>query len=324
MLLPDRATILATPASLKLDFMCRGLRVEGDTAATAPRRMRAGLGSGLELVLPDGVRLNAPVVETFAARSPYVLRARGDGHEIAREDGPDLPGTPVAVAPPPAFAGRKTSSGKPMGRVATLQGTEKADDEIVETALAARREGVTFIHHMSFCVEAGNPEHFARVCPGKAATIGHEAYFDAIEHCARRFRSGAVSGEIIAGIEPAADTLAAIDRITRAGAFPTVCVFRPLAGTAMADASPPAFEAMYPVFRHLYRRVVDRGIPVGLAPNIHVSIIVTPAEARAFAEPGGFSPRWHAYHATLAGKRVLGNLHYRYRSRGVPPRTLDA
>lgn len=375
---------------------------------TLPPRMRAGLGSGLELVLPGGLRLNAPVVEPFATRSPYVLRRRVSSLEIVRDDAPELPAVPVTVAPPHAFFERKTSSGKSMGRVAVLHGTvlsvyvgsvcgywtakppsqcrfcatglnvgtsdeaEKADDEIVETALAARREcGVSFIHlnmgyagrreterlyplvrelrrrtgllvgvqcppqdttdaydrlrglgvdHMSFCVELGSPKHFARVCPGKAATVGHEAYFEAVEYCAKRFRAGAVSGEIIAGIEPVADTLAAIDRITAAGAFPTVCVFRPLAGTAMAKEAPPSFEEVFPVFRHLYRRIVEHGIPVGLAPNIHVSIVLSPAEARAFAEPRGFSPRWHAYHAALAGKRALGALYYRARSLSIGAR----
>ena len=403
-MLPDRATILSTAAFLKLDLMCRGLRLQDGSQVILPRRMRAGLGSGLELVLPRGLRVNAPVVEPFATRSPYVLRQRGNGHEIARDDAPELPTVPVSVACPPAFYEQKTSSGKAMGRIATLQGTvlsvyvgavcgywtakpsmqcgfcatglnvgtsdddEKADDEIVETALAARREcGVTFVHlnmgygerreterlhslvrqlrsrtgllvgvqcppqastdaydrlrdlgvdHMSFCVEAGNPEHFARVCPGKAATIGHEEYFEAIEYCARRFRPGAISGEIIAGIEPAADTLAAIDRITAAGAFPTVCVFRPLVGTRMADRTPPSFDECFPIFRHVYRRIVERNIPVGLAPNIHVSIILTPAEAREFAQPDRFSPRWHAYHAALASKRLLGGLYYRARSVG--------
>jgi hypothetical protein len=403
MRLPDPAKILATPSFLKLDIMCRGLRLAEGVKAPEPRRTRAGLGSGLELVLPQGFRLNAPVVEPFARKSPYVLRVGPAGHEIFSELAPGAPGVPVSVVPVPAFYERLTSSGKPMGRIGVLQGTvlsvyvgqvcgywaskqerqcrfcatglnvgasedeEKTDDEIVELAMAARREcGVTFIHlnmgygerreaarleplivslraktglligvqippqaevsaydrlirlgvdHVSFCVELGNPEHFARVCPGKAETVGHESYFEAIEYCARRFRRGAVSGEIIAGIEPVADTLAVIERITDAGAFPTVCVFRPLVGTAMQGDAPPPFEEMYPVLRHLYNRLVARRIPVGVAPNISVSIIITPAEARAFAEPETFSLQWGAYHAALLGQRALGRLYYWARGR---------
>ena len=400
---PDGAAILQTPEFLKLDLMCRGLVVEDADDAPVIRRTRAGLGSGLELQLPRHVRVNAPVQEPFAAASPYRLRRTVAGHEIVSLEQPTQPGLPVVVAPVPPFATRLTSSGKPMGRIAVLQGTvlsvyvgpvcaywnggerlqcqfcatglnvgtsedeDKADDEIVEVAQAARREcGVTFIHlnmgytgrhesvrihelvrklrahtglligvqcppqddvsayealhklgvdHLSFCVEFGDPDWFARLCPGKATTIGHDAYFDAMAWCARRFRPGAVSGEIIAGVEPEAATLAAIDRITATGAFPTVCVFRPLAGTPMRGESPPDFPSMYRVFRHLYQRLVARRIPVGLAPNIHVSIIVTPTEARAFAEPQRFSPAWTAYHAVLAGQRAAGGLYYRARSR---------
>jgi hypothetical protein len=53
--------------------------------------------------------------------------------------------------------------------------------------------------------------------------------------CARRMPPGAVSGEIIAGLEPIEGTLAAIDRITALGAFPTVSIFRPTVGSAMED-----------------------------------------------------------------------------------------
>ena len=403
MQLPDSTTILQTPAFLKLDLMCRGLVAEEGASAPQIRRTRAGLGSGLELGLPQGVRVNAPVVEPFAAASPYRLRRTATGHAIVSLELPDRAGMPVDVAPVPAFAELLTTTGRPMGRIAVLQGTvlsvyvgpvcgywtggehlqchfcatglnvgtseeaDKADDEIVEVAIAARRLcGVTFIHlnmgysarretsrihdlvrklrarsglligvqcppqddvsayealhqlgvdHLSFCVEFGDPQWFARLCPGKDATIGHNAYFDAMAWCAKRFRPGAISGEIIAGVEPVAATLAAIDRITALGAFPTVCVFRPLAGTPMRAESPPLFAEMFPVFRHLYQQLVARRVPVGLAPNIHVSIIVTPAEARAFAQPRGFSPAWTAYHTLLAGQRVAGGLYYRLRSR---------
>ena len=37
--------------------------------------------------------------------------------------------------------------------------------------------------------------------------------------------------QVIAGLEPPASTIAAIDWLTSVGAIPTVCVFRPLAGT---------------------------------------------------------------------------------------------
>ena len=65
---------------LEIDLFCSGIRVPDDVSLDGARgisRTRAGLGSGLELVIPTGSRLkpeiwmNAPVAERFvAARRP--------------------------------------------------------------------------------------------------------------------------------------------------------------------------------------------------------------------------------------------------------------
>ena len=57
------------------------------------------------------------------------------------------------------------------------------------------------------CYECHNPEVFARVCPGKERWIGQQTFFRAMEYVARRLPRGAVSGEVIAGLEPIEDTL---------------------------------------------------------------------------------------------------------------------
>jgi hypothetical protein len=67
------------------------------------------------------------------------------------------------------------------------------------------------------------------------------------------------------------------------GAVPTVCVFRPLVGTDMADAPPPRTEDMVPVFRRLYEACMEKGLPVGVAPNIHVSLVLLPDECRSLS-----------------------------------------
>ena len=73
----------------------------------------------------------------------------------------------------------------------------------------------------------------------------------------------------------------AIDWITSVGAIPTVCVFRPLVGTDLEDAEPPSTEDMVPVFRRLYEACMERGLPIGCAPNVHVSLVMLPEECRA-------------------------------------------
>lgn len=153
------------------------------------------------------------------------------------------------------------------------------------------------VDHFSFCYEFQNPEYFARYLPGKEATSGQQAFFDALEYVARRMPRGAVSGEIIAGVEPVEDTIRAIDCITSLGAFPTVCIFRPVIGSDMEDHPSPSYEAMRPIFEHVHRACMKRRIPIGIAPNIEVSLICQPDDTRYLA-PRGIGPwlyeRWLA------------------------------
>ncbi|HSP34957.1 MAG TPA: radical SAM protein [Thermoanaerobaculia bacterium] len=138
--------------------------------------------------------------------------------------------------------------------------------------------------HFSFCYEFEDPEVFARICPGKAQTLGQSAFFDAMEYTAKKLGRGRVSGEIIAGIEPIEATKRGIDRIVDAGAFPTVCIFRPTIGSEMENTPPPNPEEMREVFAYLHESCRRSGLPVGILP-IEVSLVVQPEEAAALVEP---------------------------------------
>ena len=140
------------------------------------------------------------------------------------------------------------------------------------------------VDHVSFCLEFLDPEWFARICPGKARIHGQALFIDALAYCAGRMPSGSVSGEIIAGIEPFDRTIEAIDLIAGLGAFPTVCIFRPTVGSDMEDWPPPSYEDMRGVMAHMYEACRRHWIPIGLAPNIEVSLVVTPNET-AFLAP---------------------------------------
>jgi hypothetical protein len=140
------------------------------------------------------------------------------------------------------------------------------------------------VDHLSFCVELMDPRWFAAICPGKALVHGQELYFDAIAHCAGMMPRGAVSGEIIAGLEPIEGTLEAIDRITTLGAFPTVCIFRPTIGSAMQEWAPSQYAEMRRVMAHVYDACRAHWLPIGAAPNIEVSLVVNPDDAALLAE----------------------------------------
>ncbi len=366
------------PGMLKLDLFCKGITIdESCNLAEDGRhimRLRAGLGSGLEVELPEGLWVNIPVLEYFASASPYSFRLDNGEYSIWREEEKVVD---VKMPKRPEFYDRKTSSGKLMKRIGQLQGTylgiyaskscsfwtkyeghncrfcstglnigpqeeeDKAIQDVLDIVKAAREEeGITFVHfntgffdgtgaesmipyveavveevgllvgvqcppakdfsvydklkeagcdHMSFCYEIHDPKIFADCCPGKAKYLSQQLYFDAIEYCCKlyekdRFGRGHISGEIIAGIEPYEKTHEAIDWITSVGAFPTVCVFRPIPGTNYGDWPSPNTEDMIPVFAHMYEACMENNIPLGLAPNLEISIVIQPKEGRYFLD----------------------------------------
>lgn len=157
--------------------------------------------------------------------------------------------------------------------------------------------------HFSFCYEFHNPRYFADLLPGKQKMIGQQAFFDALEYTAKRLGPGRVSGEIIAGVEPIEDTLRAIDYITSVGAFPTVCIFRPTIGAEMERVPSPRYEDMRVVMEHMVESCRKNGIPIGVAPNIEVSLIVQPDDARYLAKR---TPAWLLYETKLSLMKRLG------------------
>lgn len=360
------------PGMLKLELFCRGLVLDKDLDLSeynaAPiSRIRAGLGSGLELVLPDDLYANVPVDEEFAGKSPYRLNMV-DGIPCIMSNGNIL--SPVRFRQSPGWYDKKTRSGIPMTRIGQLQGTylgiypdrkcdfwqvgegacscrfcsvglnlgkneeeTKSLDDIMEVVLSAKREsGITYVdfntghyaegnydeilepyinavkketgllvgvqtpppadlksldrlrgmgvNRISFSFEFFGKESMKRFCPGKSAFYGREKYFEAIEYSVGRFN--VTNGELIAGLEPLEDTYNAIEWLTGIGAIPTVCVFRPLRGTPLERHPPPEPSSLIPVFRFLYESCMKHGLPIGVAPNVKVSLVLLPEEGRYF------------------------------------------
>jgi len=164
------------------------------------------------------------------------------------------------------------------------------------------------VNHFSFCYEFHNLEYFEKLCPGKAQLFGQASFFRALEYTAEKLGTGAVSGEIIAGVEPIEDTLAAIDYITGVGAFPTVCIFRPLIGADMEHTPPPDPKEMRHVFRYLYEACRKARLPIGIAPNIEVSLIVQPDDAK-YLVPHNW--RYYWYEGKLRVMRLLAKPRFR-------------
>ena len=96
-----------------------------------------------------------------------------------------------------------------------------------------------------------------------------------------------------------------------AGAFPTVCIFRPTVGSELENEPPPEPEAMKEVFAHLYETCRDAGLPVGILP-IEVSLVVQPEEAADLLAPT-LSTR--LYQGKLAALRQLARPYVAWKRR---------
>jgi len=115
------------PVELEIELFCRGMRIDEscDTEHDGRRisRTRAGLGSGLEIVIPSApkpVWVNVPVVEPFAQESVFTLReCEGNYFVVDSRDGEAYE---VTIPPEPAWYSRNTSADVPMSRVGVLQG----------------------------------------------------------------------------------------------------------------------------------------------------------------------------------------------------------
>jgi uncharacterized radical SAM superfamily protein len=145
------------------------------------------------------------------------------------------------------------------------------------------------VNRVSFCFEIFDRAIFEEVCPGKHREYGLDHYLEAVRYCAALGSKGprtepwVVNGEIIAGLEPPESSIRAIDWIVSVGAIPTVCVFRPLIGTDMPDVPPPRTEDLLPVFQRLYEACMEKGLPIGCAPGINVSLVLLPEECRSLS-----------------------------------------
>ncbi len=377
------AHLRSNPSLLKLDLYCKGIQLDDSCLVTDDGgrpilRTRAGLGSGLEAILPGGLWTNVPVTEPFAQHSPYTLHRFTSGTYWIHWQGE--PVTEVALSPRPAWYDATLPNGKEMTHIGTLQGTylgiyqakvceywtakpektnckfcsvglnlgvddadEKSVEEVMTVVRRAREEsGITYVdfntghydgdtyldilepyilrikeelgllvgvqtpphrdlkrydglremgvNRVSFCFEIFDPKLFREICPGKHEEYGLDYYLEAIRYCAGLASKGprhepwVTNGEIIAGLEPPESSIAAIDWITSVGAVPTVCVFRPLVHTDLEDWAPPKTEEMVPVFRRLYEACMERGLPIGCAPNVHVSLVMLPEECAGLSK----------------------------------------
>jgi radical SAM protein (TIGR04043 family) len=88
----------------------------------------------------------------------------------------------------------------------------------------------------------------SRILPGKAE-LGVERYFEAFAQAVAVFGRGQVSTYLLAGLGDSADALVACsERLIRAGVYPFVVPFVPIAGTPLEGHPPPTTNFMVEIY----------------------------------------------------------------------------
>jgi len=110
-------------ARLKLELLCSGIQLSDSVLQFKEFReiirTRGGLGSGIELILPNNLWVNVPTYEYFAKSSPFCLIKSGESYWVEKNNKKIVK---VKLAPQPKFYSLKTSTDVPMKRIGTLQG----------------------------------------------------------------------------------------------------------------------------------------------------------------------------------------------------------
>jgi radical SAM protein (TIGR04043 family) len=109
-------------------------------------------------------------------------------------------------------------------------------------------------------VESFDPTVLARVAPAKART-GIDGYFRAWERAVRRFGAGQVTTYVILGMGEDPDlTVEGCARAVDIGVYPFVVPLRPVAGSLMADWSPPPHDYVERIVRRVTPYLTERGL----------------------------------------------------------------
>jgi len=107
---------------LKFELLASGLRVSNPAKehiqiSKGPVRTRSGASGGLDIVLPHGIHVNAPIVERFASQSQLLLDCVSDKLIIRRGEKIEAP---VRLQPTPQYYDLLTTESIPMIKIGQM------------------------------------------------------------------------------------------------------------------------------------------------------------------------------------------------------------
>lgn len=134
------------------------------------------------------------------------------------------------------------------------------------------------VDHLSFSIECFNADSFQLRTQGKVKPTSRDCFLRSLEHCSQAMGKGRVSCKLVAGIEPAGDTIHGIDYLAEVGALPLVRVFQPVEGTESQNDLPADYDEMLHIYRHVCEACRRNNLPIGILPNVHLSALLHPED----------------------------------------------
>jgi hypothetical protein len=160
---------------------------------------------------------------------------------------------------------------------------------------------------LAYNLEVFGPEHFERLCPGLAREVGRERYLEALTYATTVFPRGAVTSNLIVGLEPPLSTMLGIDRLAEIGVVPVLPLYRPFKGIDLRSGEVPPVEDLAAIYGHLYETLKRRKLPGKWVRN--VSVGTTPLEARFFVgEEARLQVMLRGFFGTRFGSRLGARL----------------
>ncbi len=177
--------------------------------------------------------------------------------------------------------------------------------------------GALGVDHISFCKGFFNDDYCNHLHTDPSVGPDRESLIKALEHCARVLGRGRVFGKIVAGLEPIEDTLRTIDYFAEIGALPLISIFHPMPGMGQEDCPAPRYEEMLRVFRRVYEVCKEHNLPIGMAPNVHPSVLPHPEDTLYLAPASGEGEAYLRWIDTM--KQVMRPYFLRRMRKQKPP-----
>lgn len=114
------------------------------------------------------------------------------------------------------------------------------------------------VDSIAYNIEVYNTGHLKRISPQSSSLINRQKYLTALKHAVKIFPGGAVTSELLVGLEPTESTKEGIDSLISMGVLPTLAIIHP-AEDCGRHIDLPTAEELLPLFEHLSRSIKQGG-----------------------------------------------------------------